>query len=67
MEPVGYDMGAVHNKAFYWVSWQQSKGSIIVDDVSEAFKFTSSRYVFAVGCLSRQVPASEQLESLLRG
>lgn len=36
MEYVGYDPttvhGTVHNKAYYWINWEQRKGSIQVDD-----------------------------------
>lgn len=41
MEHVGYDMqtihGTVHNKAYYWVNWQQRKSSIEGVDVDQAF------------------------------
>jgi len=41
MEHVGYQMGhihgTVHNKAYYWVNWEQRKGRILVDDVDERF------------------------------
>ncbi|MBW8192593.1 family 16 glycosylhydrolase [Neiella marina] len=41
MEHVGYDMnrvhGTVHNKAYYWVNWEQRKGAVEGKDVSEAF------------------------------
>lgn len=41
MEHVGYDMnnvhGTVHNKAYYWINWEQRKGSIEAETVDEAF------------------------------
>lgn len=41
MEHVGYQMGhvhsTVHNKAYYWVTWEQRKGRILLDDVDRAF------------------------------
>ncbi len=41
MEHVGYMMGhihgTVHNRAYYFVNWQQRKGRILVDDVDEVF------------------------------
>ena len=41
MEHVGFDMnnvhGTVHNRAYFWVNWEQRKGSIEAGDVSEAF------------------------------
>ena len=41
MEHVGYQMGhvhgTVHNKAYYWATWEQRKGRVILDDVDEAF------------------------------
>ncbi len=41
MEHVGYDMqnvhGTVHNKAYYWVNWEQRKGSIEGVDVDQNF------------------------------
>lgn len=41
MEHVGYEMnhvhGTVHNKAYYWVNWEQRKARILVDGVAEAF------------------------------
>jgi beta-glucanase (GH16 family) len=41
MEHVGYQMGhvhgTVHNKAYYWVNWEQRKGRILLDDVDEEF------------------------------
>lgn len=41
MEHVGYQMGhvhgTVHNKAYYWVNWEQRKGRVLLDDVDEAF------------------------------
>jgi len=41
VEHVGYQMGhvhgTVHNKAYYWVNWEQRKGRILVDDVDENF------------------------------
>ncbi|GGI69073.1 hypothetical protein GCM10007978_03550 [Shewanella hanedai] len=41
MEHVGFDMqnihGTVHNKAYYWVNWQQRKGSIEGKNVEQEF------------------------------
>ena len=41
MEHVGYDMnrvhGTVHTRAYYWMNWEQRKGSIEGQDVAEAF------------------------------
>ncbi len=41
MEHVGYDMNTVHatvhNKAYYWLHWNQRKGSIDVKNVDTAF------------------------------
>jgi len=41
MEHVGYQMGhvhgTVHNKAYYWINWEQRKGRVLVDDVDENF------------------------------
>ncbi|WP_323847411.1 family 16 glycosylhydrolase [Microbulbifer magnicolonia] len=41
MEHVGYDAGQVHatihNNAYYWVNGRQRKGSVMLDDVTEAF------------------------------
>jgi beta-glucanase (GH16 family) len=41
MEHVGYDMntvhGTVHNKAFYWINWQQRKGSVQATNVDSEF------------------------------
>ena len=41
MEHVGYQMGhvhgTVHNKAYYWVGWEQRKGRVILDDVDTEF------------------------------
>lgn len=41
MEHVGYDMhrvhGTVHNKAYYWINWEQRKASIEGVDVDKAF------------------------------
>ncbi len=41
MEHVGYQMGhvhgTVHNKAYYWVGWEQRKGRVILDDVDTKF------------------------------
>ncbi len=41
LEHVGYEMGhvhgTVHTKAYYWAVWQQRKGRILVDNVSESF------------------------------
>lgn len=41
LEHVGYEMGhvhgTVHNKAYYWIEWEQRKGRILDDDVAETF------------------------------
>lgn len=41
MEHVGYQMnhvhGTVHNKAYYWINWEQRKGRILLDDVAANF------------------------------
>ncbi|MEM1054689.1 MAG: family 16 glycosylhydrolase [Bacteroidota bacterium] len=41
LEHVGYDMnnvhGTVHNKAYYWINWEQRKGSIETVDAEEGF------------------------------
>jgi beta-glucanase (GH16 family) len=41
MEHVGYDMntvhGTVHNKAYYWINWEQRKGSIEGKTVDQEF------------------------------
>lgn len=41
MEHVGFDMqtvhGTVHNKAYYWVNWEQRKGSVEGVDVEQNF------------------------------
>ena len=41
LEHVGYQMGhvhgTVHNRAYYWVNWEQRKGRIIDFDVDEEF------------------------------
>jgi len=41
MEHVGFDMqtihGTVHNKAYYWVNWEQRKSSIEGKDVDQEF------------------------------
>lgn len=41
MEHVGYDLnnvhGTVHNKAYYWINWEQRKGSVETVDATEAF------------------------------
>lgn len=41
LEHVGYMLGhvhgTVHNKAYYFVDWQQRKGRILVDDIAESF------------------------------
>ena len=41
MEHVGFDMhnvhGTVHNKAYYWINWEQRKGAINARDVDKAF------------------------------
>ena len=41
MEHVGYQMnhvhGTVHNKAYYWINWEQRKGRVLLDDVAEKF------------------------------
>lgn len=39
LEHVGYEMGHVHgtlhNRAYYWINWEQRKGRILLDDVDE--------------------------------
>ena len=41
LEHVGYEMGhvhgTVHTKAYYWAVWEQRKGRVLIDDVSEAY------------------------------
>ncbi len=41
LEHVGYEMGhvhgTVHNKAYYWVKWEQRKGRILFDDVADEY------------------------------
>jgi beta-glucanase (GH16 family) len=41
LEHVGYEMGhvhgTVHTRSYYWAVWQQRKGRILIDDVSESF------------------------------
>ncbi|MEL6616576.1 MAG: family 16 glycosylhydrolase [Bacteroidota bacterium] len=41
LEHVGYDMnnvhGTVHNKAYYWINWEQRKGSIETVDAEQDF------------------------------
>ncbi len=41
MEHVGYDMhtiwGTVHNKAYYWINWEQRKGGVQAKAVDEMF------------------------------
>ncbi|MEM7083136.1 MAG: family 16 glycosylhydrolase [Pseudomonadota bacterium] len=41
LEHVGYQMnhvhGTVHNKAYYWINWEQRKGRILLDDVDKHF------------------------------
>ncbi|MDX1480280.1 MAG: family 16 glycosylhydrolase [Woeseiaceae bacterium] len=41
MEHVGYQMGhvhgTVHNRAYYWVQWEQRKGRVLLDNVDESF------------------------------
>ena len=41
LEHVGYQMGhlhgTVHNEAYYWITWEQRKGRILVDGVDETF------------------------------
>lgn len=41
LEHVGYEMGhvhgTVHNKAYYWINWEQRKGRTIFDDVDEEY------------------------------
>lgn len=41
LEHVGYQPGhingTVHNKAYYWMTWQQRKGRILIDSVDEDF------------------------------
>ena len=42
MENVGYDVnrihGSVHNQAYYWKTWEQRKGQIIVDNEAAPFR-----------------------------
>ena len=42
LEHVGYDMqrihGTVHNKAYYWVNWQQRKASVEGDRIDQQFR-----------------------------
>ncbi|MFU8896764.1 MAG: family 16 glycosylhydrolase [Gammaproteobacteria bacterium] len=39
LEHVGYEMGhvhgTVHNRAYYWINWEQRKGRILLDAVDE--------------------------------
>ena len=39
LEHVGYEMGhvhgTVHNRAYYWINWEQRKGRILLDDVDQ--------------------------------
>ena len=48
MEHVGYDMqtihGTVHNKAYYWMNWEQRKASIEGKDVDDAFHTYSAQW-----------------------
>lgn len=41
VEHVGYQMNhvhaTVHNSAYYWLQWEQRKGRIVLDDVSDSF------------------------------
>ncbi len=41
LEHVGYEMGhvhgTVHNRAYYWINWEQRKGRILLDKVDEQF------------------------------
>ncbi len=41
MEHVGFDMnnvhGTVHNKAYYWINWEQRKGAVQADNVDQNF------------------------------
>ena len=41
LEHVGYQMGhvhgTVHNRAYYFINWQQRKGRVLVDDVADEF------------------------------
>ena len=45
MELVGYQMehvhGTVHNKAYYWATWEERKGRIVIEDVDVAFHIYS--------------------------
>ena len=45
LEHVGYQMGhvhgTVHNKAYYWITWEQRKGRILLDGVDTSFKVYS--------------------------
>jgi len=39
LEHVGYEMGhvhgTVHNRAYYWINWEQRKGRILLDEVDQ--------------------------------
>lgn len=39
LEHVGYEMGhvhgTVHNRAYYWINWEQRKGRILLDDIDK--------------------------------
>ena len=41
LEHVGYQPGhihgTVHNKAYYWMTWQQRKGRILIEDIGDEF------------------------------
>ena len=41
LEHVGYETGhvhgTVHNRAYYWINWEQRKGRILLDSADEAF------------------------------
>ncbi|MFK8054439.1 MAG: family 16 glycosylhydrolase [Woeseiaceae bacterium] len=48
MEHVGYQMGhvhgTVHTRAYYWLLWEQRKGRILLDDVSDDFHVYSMEW-----------------------
>lgn len=48
MEHVGYDMhnvhGTVHNKAYYWLNWEQRKASVDAVDVDQTFHVYSMEW-----------------------
>ncbi|MEM9402686.1 MAG: family 16 glycosylhydrolase [Pseudomonadota bacterium] len=48
LEHVGYQMGhvhgTVHNRAYYWVNWEQRKGRILDHDVDDEFHVYSAEW-----------------------